>query len=335
MMKNKAPNQKLSPDLPGDICGHKTVIFKILFIILFGVYLGQAKVDRESTKLRDVSQLTLEKYTAGYETFKEEMTRPPRSGLLRFLLGMSTVFLIWGIYEGGRRGWEMLLDGSLCKSHRGPPGNDSPHGPSPAILKKAAKANARTKLIIFFIVALSAGIIEAGAENIRFETGKALTMEKYLDEYEVIKNDVPNPPSYFGYILGQILLVVGPLVGLYELTGKTMESIVLLRRHKKLPITTHLIFSLGWTVFAFFGGSLIWMFSVVPRVRGMEQGLKLFLIFAGPVFIALLLKFIFNAVPAQCPRCGGKAYRKGYRPIKYICRKCDHVHSTNVNLGRR
>lgn len=330
----KKLRRKSSPGLLAEICQHKAVIFKVIMIIIIGVYLGQAKVDRSLAKIKNVNQLTLEKYTAGYDTFKEEMTRPPRPALFSFLLGLSTIVLIWIVYEGGRRGGEKLLALAMCKNRRGPPDNSSPYDPSPAILKKAAKANTTVKLIIFLIVALSAGLFEIGADGNRFETGKQLTMEKYLEAYDGIKKDVPRPPSYVGYVLGQILLVVGPLVGLYELTGKTMESISLLRNHKKLPITTHLIFSLGWTAFGFFGGSLIWMLSVVPRVIGMEQGMKLFLIFAGPVFIAFLLKFVFNAVPAQCPKCGGKAYRRGYRPIKYICRECDHIHKTKITISR-
>ena len=335
----RKPSRRSSPGLLAEICQHKAVIFKVMMIIIIGVYLGQAKVDRSLTEIRYVNQLTLEKYTAGYDTFKEKMTRPPRPVLLSFLLGLSTIVLFWIVYEGGRRGGEMLMARSMCKKRRAPPENPSPYDPSPydpspAILKKAARANITMKLIVFLMAAGIAGLIEVGAEINRFETGKRLTVETYLEAYDGIKKDVPRPPSYVGYILGQILLVVGPLAGLYELTGKTVESISLLRHHKKLPITTHLIFSLGWTALGFFGGSLIWMFSVVPHVRGMEQGLKLLLIFAGPVFIALLLKFVFNAVPAQCPQCGGKAYRKGYRPIKYICRSCDHVHKTKINIGR-
>jgi len=330
----KKIKRKSSPGLMGEICQHKSAISKVILIILMGVYLGQAKVDRRLAKIKKINTLTLEKYTTDYDTFKEKMTLPPRPLLLSYLLGLTTIILFWGFYEGGWRGGEMLLNRALCKHRRGPPEKDSFHSPSPAILKKAANANITAKLILLFIVAVSAGLVEISEDYNRFEAGKQLTMEKYLEAYEGIKKDVPRSPNYVGYVLGQILLIVVPLIGLYELTGKTMESIILLRHHKKLPITTHLIFSLGWSVFGFFGGSLLWMFFMIPRVEGMAQGLMLFLLFLGPIFIALLLKVVFNAVPAQCPKCGGKAYRKGYRPIRYLCRECHHIHMTKISLGR-
>ena len=32
-----------------------------------------------------------------------------------------------------------------------------------------------------------------------------------------------------------------------------------------------------------------------------------------------------------CPKCGGRAYYKGGRPITYCCRDCRYVHATSVS----
>jgi hypothetical protein len=36
-------------------------------------------------------------------------------------------------------------------------------------------------------------------------------------------------------------------------------------------------------------------------------------------------------VPARCPKCGGRTYYRGGRPITYHCRDCRHVHATSVS----
>jgi hypothetical protein len=36
-------------------------------------------------------------------------------------------------------------------------------------------------------------------------------------------------------------------------------------------------------------------------------------------------------VAARCPKCGGRTYYKGGRPITYHCRDCRHVHATSVS----
>jgi hypothetical protein len=42
----------------------------------------------------------------------------------------------------------------------------------------------------------------------------------------------------------------------------------------------------------------------------------------------LLMRY---CVPARCPKCGGRAYYKGGRPITYCCRDCRYVHATSVS----
>jgi hypothetical protein len=57
-LRRKSP-RKSSPGLLAEICQHKAVIFKVIMIIIIGVYLGQAKVDRSLAKIKNVNQLLI------------------------------------------------------------------------------------------------------------------------------------------------------------------------------------------------------------------------------------------------------------------------------------
>ncbi|MFT7676277.1 MAG: hypothetical protein ACI8QC_000247 [Planctomycetota bacterium] len=53
----------------------------------------------------------------------------------------------------------------------------------------------------------------------------------------------------------------------------------------------------------------------------------------GPV---LLVRVVFRCLLfARCPqpRCGGRSYARGSKPITYVCKSCGHVHETGVSEG--
>ncbi|UCH97118.1 MAG: hypothetical protein JSV88_09775, partial [Candidatus Aminicenantes bacterium] len=91
----------------------------------------------------------------------------------------------------------------------------------------------------------------------------------------------------------------------------------------------------AWLVIFFFGGSLLWILTALRLMEGVELWIKLPILFLGPVLIVNLINRLFNLIPVQCPKCGGKAYRTRYKPITYTCRECQHIHRTNVSYGRR
>jgi hypothetical protein len=116
------------------------------------------------------------------------------------------------------------------------------------------------------------------------------------------------------------------------------------RRFWPLPIWVHLTLTILVTVVCFFGGAFggISLFSIAAA--GAEDGgpdssswacTGAAFFFGGAVagLVAGQLLMICG-VPARCPRCGGRAYYKGGRPITYHCRDCPHVHATSVSEGR-
>jgi hypothetical protein len=52
----------------------------------------------------------------------------------------------------------------------------------------------------------------------------------------------------------------------------------------------------------------------------------------GYLIPRLLFKY---GIPAKCPRCGGRSYWRGNRPVSYLCITCDFVHETDACEGRR
>jgi hypothetical protein len=102
----------------------------------------------------------------------------------------------------------------------------------------------------------------------------------------------------------------------------------------------HLTLTIVVTVACFFGGVFggIWLFgawSVAAEGAGGVgpdpcAGAAFF--FGGAVVgLAAGQLLMICCVPARCPKCGGRAYYRGGRPITYHCRDCRHVHTTSVS----
>lgn len=89
------------------------------------------------------------------------------------------------------------------------------------------------------------------------------------------------------------------------------------------PIWMHLTLTILVTAACFFGGAF--------------GGTSLFgaggaAFFGGAVVgLAAGQLFMICCVPARCPKCGGRTYYRGGRPITYHCRDCGHVHATSVS----
>ena len=117
-----------------------------------------------------------------------------------------------------------------------------------------------------------------------------------------------------------------------------------MRRFWPLPIWLHLTLTILVTVGGFFGGAFagaslffgVWSlaggaigFAPDSSCRTCACGVAFF----GGALVGLLGGQILMTlcVPARCPRCGGRAYHRGGRPITYHCRDCRHVHATPVS----
>ena len=99
-----------------------------------------------------------------------------------------------------------------------------------------------------------------------------------------------------------------------------------------MPIGLHLTLTL---VLEFGGGVALLFFAVFHReyveALGINRNLAAVagLILGGSV-PRLVMQFL---VPAKCPRCAGRSFLHGGRPITYHCRGCGHVHTTSISDG--
>ena len=117
-----------------------------------------------------------------------------------------------------------------------------------------------------------------------------------------------------------------------------------MRRFWPPPVWIHLTLTILVTVACFFGGAFggIWLFGTWAVAAESEAGVGpnssspvcagAAFFFGGAVFgLAVGQLVMICCVPARCPRCGGRTYYGGGRPITYRCRDCRHVHATSVS----
>jgi hypothetical protein len=59
----------------------------------------------------------------------------------------------------------------------------------------------------------------------------------------------------------------------------------------------------------------------------------LFVVAIGSLVAVLIVHLLIrNFVPAKCPRCGAKAYARGYDPVCYHCSECGHIQKTKIGM---
>lgn len=104
-----------------------------------------------------------------------------------------------------------------------------------------------------------------------------------------------------------------------------------MRRFWPPPTWMHLTFTVLVTVACFFGGAFggvaiidAWQVTGTCAVGAFFLGGAVVGLAAGQILMIC-------CVPARCPKCGGRAYYHGGRPITYHCRDCRHVHVTSVS----
>ncbi len=98
-----------------------------------------------------------------------------------------------------------------------------------------------------------------------------------------------------------------------------------------MPIWLNLVLGTLLQVAVFFGPLVLY----VCINKGHIINVLFFYILAIFCMIDVVtVRFIFRKlVPAKCPKCGGKTYCKGSRPIYYKCSDCNHIHETTVSEG--
>jgi hypothetical protein len=90
----------------------------------------------------------------------------------------------------------------------------------------------------------------------------------------------------------------------------------------------HLTLTVLVTAACFFGGAFggTSLFRAWSMAAGFYGGAVVGLV-AGQLLMIC-------CVPARCPKCGGRTYYRGGRPITYHCRECRYVHATSVSDRR-
>jgi ribosomal protein L37E len=72
-------------------------------------------------------------------------------------------------------------------------------------------------------------------------------------------------------------------------------------------------------------------FALLPAdFRSAAAPLDFVLVVGGAVAGTLAAGWAVGRVAARCPRCGGRAFPRGSRPITYHCAACGHAHETRV-----
>jgi hypothetical protein len=69
---------------------------------------------------------------------------------------------------------------------------------------------------------------------------------------------------------------------------------------------------------------------LVPTTVASVAWIHFSLLVAGAVCGALGARWLFSRLGVRCPRCGGRAFFRGVRPITYYCSDCDWIHETRV-----
>jgi hypothetical protein len=118
---------------------------------------------------------------------------------------------------------------------------------------------------------------------------------------------------------------------------KVKEACV--RRFWPVPIWMHLTLTILVTAACFFGGVFggIALFEVWSHTLGAAGdspdacACAAFFFGGAVVGLATGQLLMICCVPARCPKCGGRTYYRGGRPITYHCRDCRHVHVTSLS----
>jgi hypothetical protein len=115
------------------------------------------------------------------------------------------------------------------------------------------------------------------------------------------------------------------------------------RRFLPPPIWMHLTLTILVTAACFFGGAFggtslfrAWSMAAGTASVGPDSSSRTCAggaFFFGGAIVGLATGQLLVAccVPARCPKCGGRTYYKGGRPITYQCRDCRHIHATSVS----
>ena len=115
-----------------------------------------------------------------------------------------------------------------------------------------------------------------------------------------------------------------------------------MRRFWPPPIWMHLTLTVLVTAACFcgcaFGGFGAWSMAfpsgatgVGPDSSSRTWASGAFFFGGAIVGLAAGQLLMICCVPARCPKCGGRTYYRGGRPITYHCRDCRHVHATSVS----
>lgn len=114
-----------------------------------------------------------------------------------------------------------------------------------------------------------------------------------------------------------------------------------MRRFWPLSIWMHLTLTILVTAACFFGGAFgsfaAWSMAAAGAAGvGPDSSCRTcaggaFFFGGAVVGLAAGQLLMTCCVPARCPKCDGRTYYRGGRPITYHCRDCRYVHATSVS----
>ena len=98
-----------------------------------------------------------------------------------------------------------------------------------------------------------------------------------------------------------------------------------------MPIWLNLTLGILLQLTAFIGTVLVLFFNRVSVGGETSTILVYILCIFG---CGMGVRYLFRKwVPAKCPKCSGKTFCTGSRPICYRCGDCGHVHETSFSEG--
>lgn len=310
--------------LAEDICRRKKTLLKILTLLIIALVLGYINMERDVRRHEKGKQLTIKMYKADYDEHQSE--RKPIPFSTWFLYSAFFNCIIFGLYEIGIKVGGSVLSNTLCK------GKDSQPGSQHAAvfsMPQVVKSRLIGKVLVFVVLSVLVASYMNHLGSKKFDERKQLTYEEYMADYEAYKAKQTRPPTSFVGVLTLQLLLVGVLIGFYELGSKTAQAVTLVYYKKGLPIGTHMFLNfILWAIFGLGG-----IFFLVTIVKG--GAFQLIALFAYFFIISKLFNLVFNAIPVICPKCGGKAYRSSARHLSFACRECQHVYRTSVSIGSK
>jgi hypothetical protein len=100
-----------------------------------------------------------------------------------------------------------------------------------------------------------------------------------------------------------------------------------------MRIGVHLTVAILAQFAGFFLGALGAWALLPADFRAAAAPLDFVLVAGGAVGGAFGMRWASGRIPARCPRCGGRAFSRGLRPITYHCVACGHTHETRVRAN--